>query len=114
MIDTTLPPRGFSTGSLYTAPLRVYWLKGRYYVYDQDGWLCSCDEEDLIRLLAAQATPPTDVAQRIPWLRARALVYPGWELKRIENAKDYIERTQAFLAKPAPVKQKLTLKDLGL
>lgn len=107
--DTSPRPSGFGTGRLYSRPLSVYFLEGRYYVFDyspQGAFLCSVDSvEELAPLLQAQAARPE--AQ----LCARDLVYPGY------SAEVAARRQAADAALPkAPPRAltKLSLEDLDL
>ena len=122
MYDPAAPPNGFSTGTLYTSPLRIYRIAHphlrRFWVWDEVGFLCACDTlEELDVLLEAQASRPPDIERRHYWPRARDVVHPGHALALEEAALRVNEEINRHVAKQRserPTVQSLSLKDLGL
>ena len=124
MINTAKPPAGFGTGSLYTAPLRIYFLEldpeRRYWVYDHTGFLCSLtDLREVEAFLKAEASKAPDVLRRHYWPRARDLAYPGHAeeleaqaIKINEEISKQIRSQPRVEVKASPIS--LNLKDLGL
>jgi len=122
MYDPASPPNGFSSGSLYTSPLRIYRIAHphlrRYWVWDEVGFLCACDTlEELDALLEAQASRPPDPQRRHYWPRARDVVHPGHALSLEATALRVDEDINRHVAKTRasrPAVTQLSLKDLGL
>lgn len=117
MINTDPPPPGFSTGSLWSSPLRVYYFNEKYYVYDHKGYLCNCELRELRELLIAEAKrKPDDLHRPHYWPRARDFVHPGYaeeeerkhlEIRNFIPPKPYEKRVKEDVSK-------ITLEDLGL
>lgn len=109
MIDLeTRPPQGFSTGPNYTNCLRIYYLDGWYWVFDQRGYLCRCDTPDDVTDLLRQQSERPQLGEFRP-VGARANLFPEWadELEaqalRMRNAVPAVEP-----------KKSINLTDLGL
>jgi len=124
VINTSKPPSGFGTGSLYTSPLRIYFLEldpeRRYWVYDHTGFLCSLTTlEELHQFLEMESRKAPDVLRRHYWPRARDLAYPGHaEELEVQALKINEEISKQIRSQPrVEVKASaisLNLKDLGL
>jgi hypothetical protein len=114
LLDPTPPAGSFSTGPLYTSPLRIYHLTGTFWVYDYKGFLCSTeDPADLVQLLIAESARPTGEG---PHFRARDLVHPGTAealYATYQAARNLPPPSSpSRLSHPVPVS--VSLEDLGL
>jgi hypothetical protein len=116
------PPNGFSTGGLYSSPLRVYWQDERFWVYDRYGFLCSLQDSDALSMLLVHEAerPGRDKEHPFRPVGARAFLFPTWADEREAYHLALSEATGAATEqmKRGRIEEKpvikLSLEDLGL